>query len=410
MKILWLSHLIPYPPKGGVLQRSYNMIKELSKYHEVHLVAFNQSALQEAMFESNDKGKELSKIHLLTFCKSVEFLDIPVDQVKFGKHFLAGYGLLNGYPYTILWLKSKAMRNHLQHALKDHSFDIFHIDTISLAPYIDILNKDTPLVLDHHNIESHMMLRRSKQEKNRFKKLYFRKEGQKLEEYEKSICKSFNLHITCSDIDSDRLRRIDDSLNIETIPNGVDVEYFTPSDASTLAKRLVFAGGLNWYPNRDAMEYFARHIWPILKSNDSDFEIDIIGKSPSETLLAQAKNDEGFHVHGFVDDVRPYIQRAGIYICPIRDGGGTKLKILDALAMQKAIVAHPAACEGIEVQEGVHVLFAESPDDFAGQIIRLSKDDELRKTLGLNARTLIKDKYSYKIIGEKLSSLYEAIR
>jgi len=405
MKILWLSHLIPYPPKGGVLQRSYNLIRELSKYHEVSLLAFNQSALLGSMFSSVSDGKKEAKEHLLGFCKDVEFVDIPSEKSSSGKYILALKSLFTSYPYTINWLVSREMSSAIDKILGDKTFDLIHFDTISLSVYLPQFG-DTPKVLDHHNIESHMMLRRAEQEPDLLKKFYYYQEGKKLLSYEKAICKEFDLHITCSVLDSERLRDIDDSLNVDEIPNGVDVDYFTPDIENEQGARLVFAGGLNWYPNQDAMLFFAREIWPILKRKCPEIEMDLIGKNPPKELCDLGERDQNYHVHGFVDDVRGYISRASVYVCPIRDGGGTKLKLLDAFAMGKAVVAHPAACEGIDVTEGENVFLAENADAFADKIIELLGDSSKRSRVGLSARMLVEKNYSFVKIGQKLSTNY----
>jgi len=408
MKILWLSHLIPYPPKGGVLQRSYNLIRELSKYHEVSLLAFNQSALLGSMFSSVSAGKKEAKRHLLEFCNDVEFVDIPSEKEPLGKYILALKSLFTRYPYTVNWLASKEMSFLIEKILGNNQFDLIHFDTISLAIYLPHFG-DTPKVLDHHNIESHMMLRRAEQEQNLLKKFYYYQEGKKLSSYEKTICKDFDLHITCSELDSERLRSIDSGLNIDEIPNGVDVEYFIPNSENEQGARLVFAGGLNWYPNQDAMLFFAREIWPILKRRCPEIEMDLIGKNPPKELCDLGERDQNYHVHGFVDDVRGYISRASVYVCPIRDGGGTKLKLLDAFSMGKAVVAHPAACEGIDITEDENVFLAENANAFSDKIIDLLGDRNKRRRVGLSARMLVEKSYSFVRIGQKLSSNYELL-
>lgn len=166
---------------------------------------------------------------------------------------------------------------------------------------------------------------------------------------------------------------------------------------------------MNWYPNRNAMLYFARQVWPLLTEAIPDIRITVIGQDPPACLINLANEDKRFKVAGFVDDVRPYINRAMVYVCPIKDGGGTKLKILDALAMGKAIVADPVACEGIDVKDGETVLFADSPADYVKKIKLLFENKDLNKKLGLNGRKLIEDKYSFEKIGRKLATLCEGL-
>ncbi|MDA3869951.1 MAG: glycosyltransferase family 4 protein, partial [Gammaproteobacteria bacterium] len=189
-------------------------------------------------------------------------------------------------------------------------------------------------------------------------------------------------------------------------PNGVDIDYFKP-DASAIQQRsLIFIGTLNWYPNIEAARFIAHELWPILKNEIAGITIDVIGASPPEDIVKVGNEDNDFNVHGFVDDILPYMNKAAIYICPIMDGGGTKLKILDALAMKKALVAHEIACEGIRIENGKNVLFAQSVSEYVVAIKKLIGDDGLRKKMGNEARRLIENEYSYEIIGKKLSDLY----
>ena len=168
---------------------------------------------------------------------------------------------------------------------------------------------------------------------------------------------------------------------------------------------IIFAGTLSWYPNRQAVDFLAREIWPRLKAAAPKSSVDIVGANPPAELLELGRRDPDFRVHGFVDDVRTYLDRASVYVCPITDGGGTKLKILDALAMGKAIVADPIACEGIDVTDGVDVVFASRPEEYVSAIRRLFSDREERMRLGENARRLAEAKYAYSMIGEKLARL-----
>jgi len=210
----------------------------------------------------------------------------------------------------------------------------------------------------------------------------------------------------CSDVDQRRLKEIAPDSRIEVVPNGVDVDYFRPLTGVEQVPALVFVGTLNWYPNIEAVRFIAFELWPLLKKELSGVTVDIIGANPPKDICDVAVSDPDFHVHGFVDDIRGLIDRAAIYVCPIRDGGGTKLKILDALAMQKAIVAHPIACEGIDVTNGENVVFAEEPLEYVNAIRRLLDDPAERQRLGRNARKCAVDRYSYENIGESLSNLY----
>jgi len=253
-----------------------------------------------------------------------------------------------------------------------------------------------------------MMLRRAKNEKNLFKKLYFWLEGIKLLKYEKKHSPEFDYNLVVSELDGKRLSESIRGLKISVISNGVDVDYF--KIIQKVKKRtLIFAGGMSWYPNRNAMLFFFKEVWPILKSEIDDIMFFLIGQNPPQYIIDLAARDRGIKVLGWVDDVRPYFEQAEVVVCPIRDGGGTRLKILDSLAMEKAVVSTSLAAEGIDVTPEKNILIGDTPRAFANQIKRIIGDDSLREKLGREGRCLVDNLYSWKKIGERLNSVYRDI-
>jgi glycosyltransferase involved in cell wall biosynthesis len=405
MKILWLSHLIPYPPKGGVLQRSYQLVTELSRKHEVDLLAFNQRELIAPLFKNYDEGLAEANKVLLEMCRTVRFINMECDNTRYGKPLLALRSMFSHDPYTINWCKSHDYSIAARKLANENTYDLVHFDTISLLPYFSLF-PDTPRVLDHHNIESQVLLRRAKIEKNVIKKWYYLQEGYRLQQVEKRFCPKFDLNITCSTTDSERLAEIAPGAKSTDIPNGVDVDYFTPRKTTTIPKRLIFVGSLGWYPNADAVTFIAQKLWGDLSDAIPGISIDIIGSNPPPAALEAAQRFPGFFVHGFVDDIRPFLDRAELYLCPIRDGGGTKLKLLDAFSMGKTVVAHPVACEGIDAVPDKHVVLATSPKEFIEKIGYLLNNKIEREAIGLKARELAERRYSYNAIGEKLCEVF----
>ncbi len=402
MKVLWFSHLVPYPETGlGVLQRSYHLVRELARTHQVYLLAFVQRKIIGELLGDVDAGLERAREHLEQYCARVQFLSIPSERSRLGRSWLAARSLTGTYPYTIRWLLSEEARTAATEWNASVDFDVVHFDTLSLAPYRELFTHGATS-LDHHNIESDMMLRRARIERHPLRRFYFWQEGLRLQRYERRVCPQFDLNITCSSLDTERLERVAPGATIAEVPNGVDTEYFRPDGEAEHPLGLVFAGNLSWYPNGAAMLFFAESVWPMLKRKLPGVTMDVIGSNPPSRLKDLAVRDKDFRVHGFVPDVRPYIGRAALYVCPIMDGGGTKLKILDALAMGKAIVAHPVACEGIRVQDGHDVVFAREPGEFVQSIVTLLENPQRRKQLSGNARSLAVSVYSYAMIGRRL--------
>jgi glycosyltransferase involved in cell wall biosynthesis len=406
MKILWLSHLIPYPPKGGVLQRSYYLLKEIAWYHDVDLLAFNQKKIFCQIFASVKSGMDESKKVLGNICHQLAFFDIESDSHAFGPHLLALKSLFFD-PYNINWLKSKKFSFSMKEWIDQNDYDLIHFDTISLIPYVNLAPSSIATSLDHHNIESHMLKRRARKEKNIIKKFYYWQEGVRLERYERRYCPQFSINITCSNLDSDRLQNLAPEAKVSVIPNSVDTDFFKPTGRLNDINSIIFVGSMSWYPNIQAVLYIADKIWPRLQHMHQNLQIHIIGASPPESIRTLASKHVGFHVHGFLDDIRPFMESATVYLCPVQDGGGTKLKILDAMAMGKAVVAHPIACEGINVAHQVNVLLADSPTMFINYVDLLIRNSEKRKMLEVEARKLIENEYDYRIIGKKLSDSFE---
>jgi glycosyltransferase involved in cell wall biosynthesis len=404
MRVLWASHLVPYPPKSGVHLRSYNLLRAVARRHEVDLIAFIQEQWLQVFYKSPAEGLEDCRRHLSGFCRNVRFLEIEGLGRIGGKARMAAEGLMMPTPYTIRWLQGPQARREFARAGRER-YELAHFDTIGLAPFRSLVSARSA-TLGHHNVESQMLLRRALNERNVLKKAYFFQEGKRLQRYEAREVPRFQANIMCSDLDSERLAAIAPGARTITVPNGVDIDYFQPSGATKDAPSLVFVGSLNWYPNVDAVFYLLREIWPALRARFPQLQLHIVGSAPPPQLVSQASTRAGVHVHGFVDDVRPYIRAATLYVCPIRDGGGTKLKLLDAFSMGKCVVAHPIACEGIQALPGVHVEHAALPEEFVERISRLLEDPEQRSVMGRAARRLAVERYAFESIGDSLASTF----
>lgn len=400
-KILWLSHNVPFPPKTGVLQRNYNLLREVSRLGEIHLLAVFQQAILPIRQDLDLARKELMKL-----CASVDIIHLPIDNSRAVFAWTAMKSVFTRDPFAANWIKSREMRKRIRRLAEEIRFDVAHFDTISLAVYKDDVG-DVPSILNHHNIESELMRRRSGIETNLAKKNYYRMEARKLLSYENAQCPRFNVNFAVSPEDRDLLHRAMPDLKVEIVPNGVDTDYFKQTPGREVKNRLIFAGGMNWYPNRDAVTYFAREIWPRLRSADGmQFSVSLVGSSPPPEIVELARHDSRVLIPGFVDDIRPLFDEAEIFICPMRDGGGTRLKILDAMAMGKPMVSTRLGCEGIAVEEGRHALLADDPTTFANEIVRLAGDKGLRQSMAEEARRFVESKFSWKVIGEKVASIY----
>jgi polysaccharide biosynthesis protein PslH len=408
MRVLWASHIVPYPPKSGVHQRTYHLLKGVAAKHDVDLLAFIQEPWLRVFYRSREEALEDCERELRRMCRSVRLVSIDSLQRAGGKLRTALEGLVLPDGYTMRWLQSPGSWRAFSETAQRNSYALAHFDTVGLAPFRRLFAR-VPATLGHQNIESHMMLRRAENEANPLKRLYFQQEGIRVRRYEGRIADSFAAHITCSDLDSQRLRDVAPHANVVAIPNGVDFEYFQPGRTPAARRSIIFVGSLNWYPNVSAVRFLLSQIWPPLKAAVPDLQLDIVGSAPPQNIRDLAAAAQDVRVHGFVADVRPLLDGAELYVCPIRDGGGTKLKLLDAFAMQKCVVAHPVACEGIDVVAGKHLELAESAESFVASIRRLLEQPSAREQMGAAARQLVVERYSFVEIGRQLADLFERV-
>jgi len=407
VRVLWASHIIPFPPKSGVHVRSYNLLRGIAERHDVDLLAFIQDAWLDVFYSSRREGLEDCARELGKLCRSVRFLPIDSLRRSGSKLRTAAEGLVSPDSYTIRWLQSAQAHAAFARAAQYASYSIAHFDTIGLAPFRAHF-PGTPASLGHHNIESHMLSRRGENEHNLVKRMYYKLEGERVRRYESRMASDFELHITCSELDSERLRTVAPLAHVVAVPNGVDAEYFRPNYSYSKGPSLIFVGSLNWYPNVDAVLFLLREVWPIAKRRHPDLRCEIVGSAPPQSVLSFASGLTDVRVHGFLEDVRPLMDAATLYVCPIRDGGGTKLKLLDAFAMEKCVIAHPIACEGIDVSPGVNVQLAESAEGFVEAIDRLLSDPTARLAMGRAARCFVVERYSFSQIGRQLCDLFES--
>jgi polysaccharide biosynthesis protein PslH len=398
MKILMIGHFVPYPPSGGSLQRSYNLLSEIAKENSVTLLALNQIAI---LPDENSVAESVVALNI--FCNKVKVFKIPTDGNGMLWYLLLIFNMFSSVPYSVWRFKSKALKKEIIKQLQIEHFDIIHLDTIDLAQYADLFT-GIPIVLNHHNAESQLLFRRSTGSRNPLMRFYLYIQAVKLKRYEKNNINRFNANLVVSPDDGQYLKQLAPNLKFDIIPNGTDTEFFFPKPASD-SHELIFTGGMGWYPNRDAMIYFCGEILPLIKQVYPDVIMNIIGRKPPKQVKQMAKDNDSIKLYGFVKDIRDYVAKAAVYVVPIRVGGGTRLKILDAFASGKALVSTSVGCEGISVMHGENILIADSPEDFANNVILLFNDKDLRKNLAANARKLVEEKYAWPIIGEKLRQI-----
>lgn len=405
-KILWVSHFLPFPAKGGAQIRSFNLIKQLAGLHEVDLFCVVQEDVAKNYFDSVDSALAQADEAFSSFCKKTKFHIVKTSS-SFDKKINLIKSVFGLNSYAITRLSSQAIFLSLQTYIKNTKYDYVHFDTVALSCFSSLFKSDR-IVLNHHNIESIMMGRRAQEASNYIYKIICFIDAWKIRRSERKMAKIAVHHLVCSDLDRDRLHRIFPNINAVTIPNGIDCKNVVTGSREVKAKSLLFIGGLDWYPNADAIRFLLKQVWGRLTDEVDGITLDVIGKRPPADIVEVASKYGNIKLHGFVDDISHFYRSNWLYICPIMDGGGTKLKVLDAMANGIPLLAHPVSMEGIDAVEGQHYWSAEASDDFVRQVKALSHaDQEKINRVAENAQRLMFEKYDYELIGQKLAGVYQ---
>ena len=400
MRILFLSQIVPYPPHGGVLQRGYNVIRQLGRRATVDLFAFvHPDALP------TPQALEESRIELGKHCASVQYFPLWAKRSALHKTAALAIGALSQTPFSMIAHRSRQYQARVNEAIAAPGVDIVHIDTIGLAQFVDLPRSPAATVLTHHNIESMLMQRRAQVESRRPARMFLAREAGKLAAAETRLSPLFDVNITMSVNDRVELARLAPGAVTEVVPNGVDTEYFVPAPERQTSA-LIYGGGLNMFANRDAVTFFVAEIWPRIREQRPDVTFYVVGQDPPKELLDLAERDRQIVVTGYVADIREFILKAAVYVVPLRVGGGTRLKVLDAMALGKAMVSTSIGCEGIDVVDGKHLQIADTPEIFAAKTLALLSDPAERLTLGASARALVEEQYAWPIIGDQLMAAY----
>lgn len=397
MNILFLASDLSYPPHGGRSQRTFHTLKQAAQRHRVHFVAFDQ-----ALNQSGPDRKERAVTALSEFCESVSVVPLPVKYRRAAIPLAVMRSLITRAPYSAVIYRNPGFARAVESVSDSHPIDLLHNDSTDMAEYRRFV-PDAASVLVHHNVESLLMARRAPFERGFARRSFVRLEAAKLASHEARFAERYDVHVAVSQKDALRLPVPRDRLCV--VPNGVDVEYFRPSGVRECADTLVHVGAMGWAPNRDGMQHFLRETWPLIKARRPQARLRLAG-SGSDTLSPPEEADsiEGL---GYVDDIRPLVDESAVYVVPLRFGGGTRLKILDAMAMGKAIVSTSIGCEGLSVRSGRDIIVADEPEVFAREVCRLLNDPDARAAIGAAARETVVERYAWPVIGEAMEQAYE---
>ena len=270
-------------------------------------------------------------------------------------------------------------------------FDFLHAGV--LAPKA----LDVPSVLFTHNVEAEILARHAEQARNPGLRWLWRSQHRKMCAFEQDAMKRFDVVVAVSDRDASIFRRnygLDDA---HVIPTGVDLEFFEYQSPKR-ERDVVYCGSMDWLANQDAVSYFMDDVWPLIIKENSKARMTVVGRAPPQALVKRARSrDLNWTFTGFVDDVRPHLHGAAVSVIPLRVGGGTRLKVYEAMAMGSPVVSTSIGVEGLPVTDGEHFLMADSAEAFASGVVALMRDDERRERMARAARRLVDVNFSYRI-------------
>ncbi len=390
MRILFVSLAPPFPPTNGQRLRNWALLRALqAEGHAVSLLSFADASWPAAT-------------QLRQVCQSIEFVPLPDTSAPGRRDYWNRLrALASVLPYGAWRFRSAAMRGAVGNALARGQFDTAICDDVymvqNLPPFPSV-----PVLLNKHDLTHVILGRYLAYERNPLKRAYGRLECRKLRYWELRACSGVAAVLACSEHDCNLLRRLSPGARLAVVPNVIDVDFYTPFPGDD-GQTVLFAGAMDWYPNRDAVEFFASAILPALRQLVCDVRFVVAGRAPAEEVRRRLERVSGVEFTGWVPDIRPLLARAAVCVVPLRIGSGTRLKILEAAATARPVVSTTIGAEGLQFAEGSEILIADAPQDFAVAIAALLSDPPRRRVLGAAARRKAEQVYS-------LAALRAAVR
>ena len=394
MKILFLSPTVPFPLTDGGRIRVFNLLKQIAEKSDVTLLALEtQPTDAEGVAQLQQLGIQ---VHLVPNAPTLPRVSFQTLVNAFRKR----------QPITVARYDLPAYRQKFRELIVTENYDLVHYEMFHIAQFHT--ETDLPGVLSQQNVDSAIWRRLCGETTNPFYKFAYWTQQLAFQRYEHVLSPKFDAVTCTSNIDAAVFQQhcAEDAITI--IPNGVDVTHFQPDFTAEAATHLIYIGSMDWYPNEDAVAFFGDQVLPNIQSKVRDVQFSIVGGNPSARVQKLAEK-EGVVVTGRVPEIKPYFAEATVFVVPLRIGSGTRLKILEALAMGKAIVSTSVGAEGLDLKDGEEILIADEPKAFAEAVTRLLTDPVLRRRVGENGRIRVEQDYDWRSIGEKLHVLYAEI-
>jgi len=394
VKILYLAHRLPYPPNKGEKIRVFNQIRHLARKHTIHLCSF-----------ADDPADLAQKNSLKEFCASVEV----VYRNNAGTIILALTAFFQNQPLSVQLFYRRAFAELVRWKFATERFDCIIVSCSSMAQYV-APSSGIPKIIDFIDVDSEKWRLYAQHRAFPLSFIYCR-EADRLASYEENITALFDHSILCSRQEAETLRKRAKERPVSVVANGVDLEYFSPSpiSAQSSERTVVFTGAMDYFPNIDAVQFFCREIFPLVRRELPSTQFYIVGRNPTRQLSQLGKQPNVF-VTGTVPDVRPYLAQATVAVAPFRIARGVQNKVLEAMAMGVAVVGTTEAFKGIAATEQDGVRIANDPCSFAQHVITfLQEDATLRRQAVRQARAYVERHHRWEDQGAKLERLIEEV-
>jgi glycosyltransferase involved in cell wall biosynthesis len=398
MKILFLTAHLPYPPLSGGRRREFELISRLSNKFEIHLCSVTKSWRTDSMY-TND---------LLQYCASVNLFEAeePTNKQQYGF-----------YPHQMKKHMSEEASSYIPFLLKNQSFDVVHIEGYYLLQHV-LMESEVPILLVEHNIEHLLALQRFMVAVTQEEKSYFWSEYIKTLRWERLTWKRATVCVALTNEDKITMERLESNIDVRMIPNGSDhqrkIDVATTLLSNSLEDSLIsdncpsilFVGNFAYEPNIDAALYFSRQIFPLILKNMPDAKLFLVGNAPPPEICSLTSNKQ-IEVTGRVASLIPFYKHAHVVVCPLRIGGGVKVKVLEALGFGKAIVSTSVGTQGLDLSNYRAVAVADDPTDFAENVVRFLVQPEERHIQEREALAYAGTLPSWDQVSQAFAQLYE---
>jgi sugar transferase (PEP-CTERM/EpsH1 system associated) len=397
MKILWVKPGGLVPPDTGGKIRSYNILLQLAKHHQITFFSFYAA-------HENDVHGELNQI----FHRVIQ-IPLNLPPAKGAGEFLDyAAHLFSREPYNLAKYCRPEVRNKLHALLQEETYDVILCDFLAGAGAIP-WDFPCPKLIFTHNVEAVIWKRHYEVSRNPLWKALSWYEWKRMAAAERRYLQGADHVIAVSEKDRGAFGRFLDLRKVTVTQTGADTEFFQPSGEQEMPNSLVFTGSMDWLPNEDGIFYFANEIFPLILTKVPDATLSVVGRKPSRRLQDLASRVPNIRLTGWVEDVRPYLAQCAVCIVPLRIGGGTRLKIFEAMSMCKAVVSTTIGAEGLPIKNGEHILLADDPASFAESTLRLLANASRRAKMGQAARHLIEENYSWVTVSKSFAKVLENV-